>query len=631
MGAGAAGACGGDACAKRRAFHPRPLSESVGAWEIGVVLALVAVVLFLFVREVLPVAVTAILAAALLMLIPARGWDGAILSPEEGLSGFSSPATVAVLAMFVLSAGIQRVGAVEYVAQGLMKWAGTSARRQTLSLGAVAGPVSGFINNTAVVAVLIPVATRLARGAGVSPSKLLMPLSIFAMLGGTLTLIGTSTNLLGNALVGGYGIEPFGFFSFTLVGVVTLVVAVLYFFLIGSRLVPDHGAGDVVERFDLRGFMAEFEVPGDSAAVGKSLSDLGMVRAQGMQVIRVFRAEHVLASPRHSFVLREGDLVLVQGSRDRLEELPERAGLRSLAELKHGLQEAGEQEDERVATAELIIAPGSRLEGRSVAEARFRDRYGVLVLAIRHRDRVAIGPLAKTKLSPGDVLLVQGHPDALSRLQESAQFYLTRERPRTEFRRDKIALAVSIILAVVVVSALGWTSIVAAALGGAVAMVLTGCLRIEEFIDSVHWDIILLLAGIIPLGVALERSGAAELGAAGLTDVGVLLPPLGFLVLVYAVTSLITEMVSNNASVVLLIPVVVTAAQDLGLDGRPFALAVMLSASTSMLTPIGYQTNTMVYAPGSYRFTDYLRVGGPLNLILMVVVPLTIAWLFPLK
>ncbi len=598
----------------------------MGAWEITVVLGLVALVLVLFLRETLPVPLTAMLAAALLMLIPRSDLSGGILTPEQGLSGFSSPATIAVMAMFVLSAGVERSGVVEGLMGWLTKFAGKSPRRQVLSLGAVAGPISGFVNNTPVVALLIPVASRMARASGHSPSKVLMPLSFFAMLGGTLTIIGTSTNLLGNALLPSYGVEPFGFFSFTLVGVIGLTVAALYFGTFGMRLLPDRGRGDMVDRFDLKGFIAEFEVPGDAPAVGKSLGDLMMVRAGGMQVLRVVRGEVTIAAPRRDFVLQHDDIVVLQGGRERLEALPDATGLRSLAELKHGI----DSKDDDAATAELVIPPGSRLEGKTLTQISFRERYDAIVLAIRHRNRVAIGPLSKTRLAAGDVLLVQADRAALDRLEESAMFFMARERPVSFFRHSKMPYALGILALVVGLSAFGVTPIVVAALGGAVAMVLTGCLRLEEFLESIRWDIVLLLAGIIPLGVALETSGAAALLADGLTVIGGLMPPIFFLMLVFVATSLVTEMVSNNASVVLLIPVVVAAAIGLGLDPRPFALAVMLAASTSMITPIGYQTNTMVYAPGAYQFRDFARVGGPLNLILAVVLPLTIAWLFPL-
>ncbi len=598
-------------------------------WETAVVLAVVAVVLVLFLKEALPVPVTAMLAAAILMVFPARSWDGAILTPQEGLAGFSSQATVAVMAMFVLSAGIQRSGAVMYVTHFLVRWAGKGPRRQALTLGAVAGPLSGVVNNTPVVAVLIPVASRLAKEGGHSPSKLLMPLSFFAMLGGTLTIIGTSTNLLGNDLLPRFGVEPFGFFSFTLVGVVGLVVAAIYFLTIGMQLMPDRGEGTAVERFDLKGFMAELEVPGDSEAVGKSLRDLGLIPHKGVQVVRVFREDRVLSSPRRTFMVRAHDVLMVQASRARLEALPEELGLTPVEKL-HDLVDAEGPDGASVATAEIMVVPGSRWEGHTLQEIHFRDRYDALVLAIRHRDRVAIGPLTSTFLQSGDVLLVQGSPEALEALQESDTFVLTRARKDESFRKDKIAIATGILAVVVAVAAIGILPIVVTALAGAVAMVLTGCLKMQEFLDSIHWDIILLLAGIIPLGIALEKSGAAALAASGLVAVGGLLPPIAFLMLVFGVTSLFTEMISNNAAVVLLIPIVIAAALSLGLNPKPFALAVMLSASTSMLTPIGYQTNTMVYAPGRYRFTDYLRVGGPLNLLLIIILPWVIAFLFPL-
>lgn len=596
----------------------------MSTFEAVIVLALVVLVMFLFIREVLPVPVTAILAAALLMLIPARNWEGPILDLEQGLSGFSSPATIAVMAMFVLSAGVERSGAVEALTHKLTRLAGKHPRRQTLALGAVAGPVSGFVNNTPVVALLIPVATRLAKQAGHRPSKLLMPLSFFAMLGGTLTIVGSSTNLLGNALLPEFGIEPFGFFSFSLVGVVALTAAGLYFATIGMRLLPERGSDQLSERFDLKGFTAEFEVDGGGDAVGKSLVEMGLHRGNGVQVVRVFRGEDVIASPRQKFVMMPGDVLMVQGSRERLEKLA--PGIHSLPESRHPI---AAQQGDAFATAELVIAPGSRLEGHSLADLHFRDQYDALVLAIRHRDRVAIGPLSRTRLTAGDVLLVQATPDALERLEETSLFFLTRERPASSFRTHKLPLALGILAAVVASAALGWTPIVVSALAGAVAMVLTGCLRLDEFLSSIHWDVVLLLAGIIPLGVALQVSGAANLLAEGLASVGHIMPPLGFLILVFLATSLVTEVISNNASVVLLIPVVVAAAMEVGLDPRPFGLTVMLAASTSMLTPVGYQTNTMVYAPGEYRFSDYLRVGGPLNLLLAVLIPLTVAWLFP--
>lgn len=587
---------------------------------MGLVLGLVAVLLFLFVREVLPVPLTALLAT---IVLTASG----ILSLEDGFSGFSNQATVAVLAMFVLSAGIHQTGAIDALTRRMSAWAGTSHRRQIAVLGLASGPISGFINNTPVVAVLIPAALQMARKAGISPSRLLMPVSNIAMLGGLLTVIGTSTTLLGNATMARLGVEPFGFFEFFLVGLVALAVGILYYLTLGLRLLPDRGTEGLVERFDLKGFLAEFLVPDDSELVGQTLREAGLSFASGRQVARLTRRGYTIDAPSPAMRIQEGDLLLVEASREGLDELGRQKGLAVLSEVEHPLKTDG---DGDLATGEVVITTGSRYVGRTVAQIDFRNRYEALVLAVRHHGRTEVGPISKSRLSPGDVLLVQATPGALERMREKPDLYLTREREQEQYRRSRMPHAFLIVAAVVLVAALGWLHISVAALAGAVLMVITGCLRMDEFMNSVHWDVILLLAGIIPLGIALETTGLAALMAGGVADAGAHVPPVAFLVLLFLATSLITGVVSNSATVVLLIPVAVVAATGLGLDPRPVALTVTLSASVSMITPIGYQTNTMVYAPGNYRFSDYFRVGGPLNLILAVVIPVTIAWLFPL-
>lgn len=588
---------------------------------MAIVFGLVLVLLVLFFREILPIPVTALLAAIVLMATN-------ILTVEEGLSGFSSPATVAVLAMFVLSAGIQQTGAVDALTHTLIRWSGKSHRRQVLGLSVVAGPLSGFVNNTPVVAVMIPACMQLARKAGISPSRILMPVSHIAMLGGLLTIIGTSTNLLGNAILPRLGLEPFAFFEFSMVGLVALATGVVYHLTLGPLLLPDRGSGDLIERFDLKGFLAEYVVPPESELEGKSLRELGLTFGAGVQTVRITRAGQTVDAPHSGTRLAVGDELVLEGSRARLGSLQER-GLQPLPELKHPLNEE-DVETGGLATAEVVITTGSRYVGQTVSSIDFRRRYEAQVLAVRHHGRVEVGPISQSRLSPGDVLLVQATPRTLDRMREKPDLFVTRERERASYRREKMPHAILVVLGVVFVSAMGWTDIAVAALSGAALMVILGVLRTEEFINNVQWDIVLMLAGIIPLGVALEKTGAAALIAEGFVDVGAHLPGLAFLVLLFIATSVLTEVVSNNASVVLLVPVAAAAALGLGLDPRPVALTVILAASTSMLTPIGYQTNTMIYAPGNYRFRDYLRVGGPLNLILAVVIPLAIVWQFPL-
>lgn len=586
---------------------------------MGIVFGLIAVLTFLFFREVLPVPLTALLAAVVLMVT-------GILTPEEGLSGFSSQATIAVLAMFVLSAGVQRSGAVESLTQRMAAWAGKSQRKQIFALGMAAGPLSGFVNNTPVVAVMIPAALSMGRKAGTPPSRLLMPLSNLAMLGGLLTIVGTSSSLLGNAVLERMGHEPFAFFEFTVVGAIALLTGLVYYLTVGVHILPDRGRGDFVERFDLDGFLGEFMVPEGSEYADKTLRESGLSVGAGVQVIRLHRGDNVIDAPSVRMKLRAEDSLLVEASRERLSELRDQPQLDALAEVKHPLEF---EDTNDLATAELVLTTGSPYIARTVAQVDFRNRFGVLVLGVRHQGRAQFAPTSRANLRAGDVLLVQGPPAMLERMREQPGFYLTREREVTADRRRKMPLALAIIAGVVLVSALGWLPISVAAVAGAVAMVVVGCLTMDEFIASIRWDVILLLAGIIPLGLALEKTGAAALLADALVAAGSPLPVWVFLVLLFIVTSLITEIASNNASVVLIVPIAVTAALAIGLDPRPVALTVIFAASTSMMTPIGYQTNTMIYAPGNYRFSDYARAGGPLNLLLALIVPATILWAFP--
>lgn len=588
---------------------------------MGIVLAVILLVLVLFVTEALPLAITALLGVVLLM-------GTGILEPEEGLAGFSNTATITVLAIFVLSAGLERTGVIHRLTAWLLRRAGKNVRRQALVMGSVAGPLSGFVNNTAVVAILIPAALRLARESGRSPSKILMPLSFFAMTGGMLTIIGTSTNLLGNGLLPRLGIEPFRFFEFTLVGVAALLIALVYFLTIGFRLLPERGKGNIVDPLDLTGFLAEFQVPEDALVVGKRIDEVGFRPKADVQVVRHVRGG-IQRTPRPEIVLEPGDMLVVQGSRERLESLTALTGLMPLPEVEHPLETEPEDEG-RLATAEALIPPGSPVEGKSLAGLRFHNRYGLQVLAVRHHSRVAMGALAKARLSAGDVLLVQGTSDAIDRIAQDPGFVLTRERGREEFRTGRLWTAFGIMLAVVGLAAAGIFPIVVTALAGAVLMVMTGCLKMNEFVDSVHWDVVLLIAAAIPLGIALEKSGAAGLLASALIPMGHYLPPIVFLMVLFFITSLVTSILSNAAAVVVLLPITAAAAGAVDLDPRPFALAVILAASTSMLTPIGYQTNTMIYAAGRYRFADFTKVGGPLNLLLAVLLPFVILWLFPL-
>ncbi len=574
-------------------------------WQLIYVFGLIGVLLLLFLREILPIPLTSLLAV---VLLTAPG----ILTVNEGLSGFSSPATIAILSMFVLSAGIQQTGAVAAATDRLAAWAGASHRRQIAALSAASGPLSGFVNNTPIVAVLIPAAVRMANQAGISPSRLLMVISNMAMLGGLLTIVGTSTSLLGNAILDDLGMRQFTFFEFTGIGAAAMLTGFIYYIVAGPWILPDRGGGDAVERYDLKGFIGELDVPAESPVVGKSAREAGLSFKNGTQLLRITRGDQRIEGNLARRILQAGDRLLVEASRERLAGLADE-GFTAVA--------PDPDKSHDLTTAEVVVTTGSPYVGRTISQIDFRRRYQASVLAVRHQRKVEPGPVSKSRLSPGDVLLVQASADDIERMREKPNLFVTREREATTYRRNRAPHAFAIVAAVVLVAALGWMHIATAALAGAILMVITGCLRMEEFVQSIRIDVLLLIAGMIPVGVALQKTGGTQLIADAMVAAGGGMPTFWLIVLLFFTTSMITEVVSNSASVVLLLPIAVNAAAAVGMNPHAAALAVILAASTSMLTPVGYQTNTMIYAPGNYRFGDYFRVGAPLALVLTFLIP----------
>lgn len=585
--------------------------------DIVVVLGVVALALVLFVTEALPVDVTAILSAVLLVVL--EPWTG--VSTAEGISGFSNPATITVLAMLILSAGLGRTGVVQMVGSRMAAFAGESQFRQLLATVGVAGPVSGIINNTPVVAILVPVVSDLAHEGGVSPSKLLLPLSYASMLGGMLTLIGTSTNILASStslrLLG----RGFSMFEFTGLGVVVLVVGSVYLLTVGVWLTPERvPAGEgYLEEYEVGEYLTEVVVDPDSPLVGETVAS-AFGRTEGpeadVDVVQLVRDGQTFGEPLARKELRVGDRLRLRASRDTLAEVVALDGLSVIgAASEPDLEEA---EEER-SLVEVVVPSSSFLVGESLASATFRQRYDATVLAVRSRGTLVRDRMEDVTVQVGDTLLVQAPTSSIDRLAAAREFIVAHQVENPDYRRQKAPLAVAIILGVVALPALGLLDIVVSALGGVVAMVLTGVLRPAELYESVDWQVIFLLAGVIPLGIALEQSGAAALIGRLVAQSATVLPAIGVLWVFYLATALVTAVISNNASVVLMLPVAVSAARAVGADPFSFVLAVTFAASTAFVSPVGYQTNLFVYGPGGYRFSDYLRVGTPLLLVLSVV------------
>lgn len=569
----------------------------------------------LFVSERLPPEVVAMLVLAALLTL-------GLVDTEEALSGFSSPATVTVAAMFVLSAGLQRSGSLTRVGEAIarIRWGWLLA----LVMMVLTAVVSAFINNTAAVAVFLPLIIAAAVANNLPPSKFLIPLSYAAQFGGVCTLIGTSTNLLVDSMARQAGHAGFTIFEFSRLGIVFVVVGTAYMMFARRFLLPDLGVPRQADSGHAGRYVAELRVGGKSGAIGRRGSELLSHEDGDVVLLEIFRGEALVASPRDT-AIEAGDRLLVRGNWPDIEATRRRFRL-GFDEVARELEE--DAEAGRV-HAEAMVAPGSHLIGHTLAGVRFAHTYHARVLGL-HRHRLAIRqPLDKVPMAVGDVLLLDAPESALDLMRADPGLVLLGERPqeRTSIRRTLTALAV--LAAVVGVAAAGLLSIVASAIIGCIVLIVLRVLEPEDAYAAIDWRVVLLLAGVLPLGIALQQSGAAAMLADASIGLVGGMGPVAALAVVYILTAVLTEVMSNNASAALVVPIAIATAESLGLDSKPFLVAVAFAASTSFATPIGYQTNTMVYAAGGYRFQDFLKVGLPLNIIFIVMAVALIPRYFP--
>ncbi len=589
--------------------------------EMVIVLVVVLSAVILFVTEKLPVDVVGLIIIAVLLL-------SGIVTPEEGLAGFSNTATVTVGAMLILSAGLVKSGAMNRIGSGLTKLSrrGTAVMLPVMMIAI--GIISAFINNTAAVAMLMPVVIGMAHEARVGPSKLLMPLSFASMFGGVCTLIGTSTNILVSSIAERYGQPGLGMFEMTPLGLVFFAAGTVYMLVVGLRLIPDRrAASDLTQHFSMDEYLTEIVLLPDAESVGTTIAECPLVKDVELDILEVRRGAGKLLSPDPLTVLQAGDVLLVRCNVAKIKRLQERVGIALQPEMKWRDKDL---ESDHTQLIEAVIAPYSVLDGRSLKGIRFRDNFGATVLAVRHNGTVVHDNLNTRTLRGGDVLLIKVRKDSLSRLRDSPAFVMISDMLPT-FRTQKLLIALSIVIGVVGAAALNLVPIVVSAISGCVLLVLTGCLTMQEAYEAVEWRIIFLLAGVLTLGIALEKTGAAALLSTWLIATVGVWGPVALVSAFYLVTSLLTETMSNNATAALLAPIAIAAAQSLGLDPRPFLMAITFAASASFMTPVGYQTNTLIYGPGRYKFADFVRVGAPLNILFWLLATLLIPIFWPLR
>ncbi|MEA5540945.1 SLC13 family permease [Limnoraphis robusta Tam1] len=596
--------------------------------EIVLTLGILVIALTCFIFELLPVDTTAICVAVVLMIF-------GLVTPEEGIAGFGNSATITVMAMFILSAGITRTGVVQIARDGLTKWGGNNLTQQIIAMGVIVGPISGLINNTAVVAIFLPIIEDWCKKQRISVSKLLMPLSFVTILGGMITLIGTSTNILASGVSKKLGYGEFSIFQFTKLGILTFLIGLVYLAFIAPKLLPNRkplATEFIGEDYDIKDYLTELIIKPRSSLVGQTLSRSEIQRKFDLDVLEIVQNGMRFSQPLGDKVLGVGDILIVRSGKDDLLKIREERGLSLLPDVQFQTQEIESiltTEEEKI--GEVLILSNSRLIGTTLKELRFRQRYNATVLAIRRGAELLRGRLGRIPLRFGDLLLVQGPKQSFIGLQTTRELLVLEQQDVETLRTDKALIAVLITLAVIGVAAFDWLPILITGLTGVILMIITGCLKPGEIYGAVRWDVIFLLAGLIPLGTAMDKSGATELLGNFIAGLGGNLSGYWILTFFFAATSVLTEILSNNASVVLMIPIAVQVAETLNLNPLAFMFAVTFAASNSFMTPIGYQTNTMVYGPGGYKFVDFLRVGGPLNLLMAIVTPLLIVWLYGLE
>lgn len=583
------------------------------------VLAVTLAAAVLFITEKLRVDLSAMCVLAALLIFQ-------LITPEQALYGFANSATATVAAMFVLSSGLVRTGLVGWLARHLDKFAGKGEHRLIIVLSVAVALLSCFIINTATVALLIPVAIILSKTRKIAPSRILIPLSFASQFGGVCTLIGTSTNILVNSMAVGYGLAPFNFFEFTPLGIVLVIIGILYLAFFSKLLIPKRKSTDEqIDKYRLAGYLSEMRITPGSSLIDKRWEKLKNKDLKNIDLIKIIRGKKATWRAV-STKIREDDLLLLHGNMEDLIKIKDKYRLETKADT---VIDDKKLQSDKIQLIEVLVPPSSRFIGQTLREADYIRRLGCMVLAIQRRGKILRDRLIDIEFDENDTLLLQCDKESITRLMKSKDFIVINELTDLYIRKDKVVPALIIFLIIILLSAFNIMPILIAALLGAIAMVVSRCITVEEAYSSIDWKVIFLLGGVLPLGLALEQTGTAALITDTLLQPLMNSDPRVLLAIFYITTATLTELMSNNASAVLLVPIALSAAEIMGVSARPFLIAITFAASTSFATPIGYQTNTMIYAPGGYKFSDFARIGIPLNIIFWIITVLLAPVLWP--
>lgn len=581
-----------------------------------VTIAIILVAIILFVKEYFTIDVTAILIMALFIV-------SGVLAPEEGFAGFTNSATITVACMFVLSYALFRSGVLDPLILGLIRVGRWHFLAALVLLLLFAAFLSAFINDTAVVALLIPAALRLADRTGVSPSLLLMPLSFAALLGGVCTLIGTSTNILVSGIIEDQGFAPIGMFELSGAAIWLTAAGLVYLLTIGLVLLPKRG-NTIPTTTSTTSFVAKIRLEKGSKDIGRTIGTSSLVKEQEAEILRLRSRFGIVDKDFDATTeLVEGDELKIVLGRDRLRELRKMNGIKILTER----DEPGDPINARL--FEAVVPLGSKLVGMSTGSRAFLTELEHGVVGVRKNERMIGGDPEHTPLVEGDILLLTTSAANMYRVSEHDALTVINEFRIEELNIRKAITSALILIGVIAVPALGMAPIVMSAMVGVLALILGRVIDPEEAYKAIEWKVIFLLAGVLSMGAALQKTGGDQMIASGLSNLLGESPPVVALAVIFGITFVATNFMSNNATAALMTPIVLQLAPALNVSERPFVVAVTFAASFAFMTPMGYQTNSMIYVPGRYRFNDYLRVGTPLNILLWVVAMFVIPLYFP--